>query len=126
MVPNIGTYTSDDGLYKVTIESVDGWTGKFSGKYKATTSPKGALNIESISGSFSWVARKSDGKDGVAPFVIGFAASQRSEGRTYVVKDVWEGAYQVNDTLLLTGSRAFVDQNGIAESITLGTKQFIL
>jgi hypothetical protein len=73
------------------------------------------------------VFSKSANRDGVAPFSIAFSASVRPEpGRPYVLQDHWIGGYQTNNTLLLTGSRSFVNSDGVVESISLGTQTFSL
>lgn len=124
MVPFTGTYKSEDGVYKITISSVNSYHGIFSGKYESAKSPEGALNIGDITGSFRYVMSKSEGRDGVAPFIIGFSTTYRADGRVYAIRDAWEGVYQVGDTLLLTGSRAYVNDDGTTSSTSLGTKTF--
>ena len=64
------------------------------------------------------------GHDGVTPFVIEFTAFQRPTGRAYAIYDIWSGAYQKNDSMILTGTRAYVNEQGVISSIVLGTQVF--
>ncbi|PXF40281.1 hypothetical protein BWQ96_10008 [Gracilariopsis chorda] len=123
-LPEHGVYTSDDGVQKITISSTNSSNGQISGIYESSSSPVGPLSIQSMKGNYMWVRSQEAGRDGVAPFVIRFFAAQRPDGRPYSIVDIWNGGYQTDDTMLLSGTRAYVNQEGVVQSISLGTKVF--
>eukprot|EP00737_Agarophyton_chilense_P000159 gb/GEZJ01000186.1/.p1 GENE.gb/GEZJ01000186.1/~~gb/GEZJ01000186.1/.p1 ORF type:complete len:128 (-),score=13.63 gb/GEZJ01000186.1/:248-631(-) len=123
-LPERGTYTSDDGVQKISIYATNSSNGQVDGEYASSSSPVGSLSISSLKGDFMWVNSNAAGRDGVAPFVIRFWAKQRPEGRPYSIIDSWIGGYQTDNTMLLSGSRAYVNQEGVVQAISLGTKVF--
>ncbi|PXF43404.1 hypothetical protein BWQ96_06850 [Gracilariopsis chorda] len=123
-LPRRGTYTSDDGVQKITIENTNSSNGQIEGTYGSSSSPVGPLSISNMRGDFMWVHSQEAGRDGVAPFVIRFFAKQRPSPRAYSIVDSWNGGYQTDDTMLLSGTRAYVNQEGVVQSISLGTKVF--
>lgn len=123
-LPQHGVYTSDDGVQKITISSTNSGNGQIKGVYESSSSPVGPLNVTNMDGGFMWVYSKDAGKDGVAPFAIRFSAAVRPSGRAYVVMDNWNGGYETDGTLLLAGSRSYVNESGAVQSISLGTKTF--
>lgn len=123
-LPETGTYTSDDGVYKIQVTGSDASSGGVNGTYSAASSPVGALNISGKIGTFSWVRNKELGKDGVAPFMIRFRNVQRPSDRVYAITDIWVGGYEKDNSMLLTGSRGYVTELGEIWSISLGTKKF--
>lgn len=123
-LPQHGVYKSDDGVQKITISSTNSSNGQITGVYESSSSPVGALSISNMKGDYMWVHSKEAGRDGVAPFVIRFSAKQRPDGRPYSIVESWDGGYQTDGTMLLTGTRAYVTQDGVVQSISLGTKVF--
>lgn len=123
-VPYHGEYTSEDGVQKVVISSTNSSNGAISGSYKTTSSPVGELSIDTMTGLYMWVNNKEQGRDGVAPFVITFTAAQRPSGRPYTIIESWEGGYKTDDSMLLTGTRSYVTEDGDVQSLCLGTKVF--
>ena len=124
MVPWPGTYTSDDGVQQITIISANPENGQITFSYACSSSPVGPLSISKAKGGYAWVRNGKVERDGVAPFTIAFSVMQRPDDRAYCIKDAWNGAYQKDDTLLLSGTRAYVNREGVVQSISLGTKVF--
>ncbi|MCU6497050.1 hypothetical protein LPN04_04495 [Rugamonas sp. A1-17] len=126
-VPVLGTYTSEDKNFTFKIGAANPSNGVISGVYIASYSPVGPLNTEGNVGSYAWVFNKSQGKDGVAPFTIGFGGSVRPEpGRAYCINDVWTGVYQTDNSILAEGVRSFVNQDGTTQVRSLGTLRFAI
>ncbi|KAI0558152.1 hypothetical protein FGB62_230g014 [Gracilaria domingensis] len=123
-LPNHGTYTSDDGVHKIIITRTVSSNGQIDGDYVSSSSPAGPLSISSLKGDYMWVKSKEQGRDGVAPFTIRFWAKQRPDGRPYAIIDSWSGGYQKDNTMLLSGTRAYVNEDGVVQAISLGTKVF--
>ncbi|MCX7289575.1 hypothetical protein [Janthinobacterium sp.] len=125
-VPVLGNYVSEDKNFTFKISSADSSNGAISGVYNASYSPVGPLTSEGNIGHYSWVFNKSQGKDGVAPFVISFGGSARPDGRPYCISDAWNGAYQTDNSILAEGVRSFVNQDGVVQVRSLGTLRFAI
>ncbi|AUH52373.1 hypothetical protein CXB49_16950 [Chromobacterium sp. ATCC 53434] len=125
-VPQIGTYVSADKNFSFKITSANASNGVIAGVYQANYSPIGSFKAEGEIGHYGWVFSKAQGKDGVAPFNLSFGGSQRPDGRAYNIVDSWNGAYLTNNTLLVEGSRAFVNSDGTVQVGSLGTQIFTL
>ncbi len=122
-VPRYGTYVSEDNNFKVDIAKADPNNGQIEYTYETTYSPDGGFKAEDQIGHYSWVS-DNQGKSGTPPFSISFFATNRPEGRPYCIYDTWTGAYQVNDTLLMEGARSYVNNEGVVETMSLGTLTF--
>lgn len=125
-VPQYGTYVAEGGNYSITITSANSSNGQIAAQYHANYSQVGPLTVTGNIGGYSWVYSNTQGKDGVAPFGIRFKVSIRPSDRAYNIYDDWTGAYQVNNTLLMSGVRSYVNNEGIIEVRSLGTKVFSL
>ena len=124
-VPELGTYVSQDNHFKIQIDSANGSTGQLTGIYASNNSPEGGdLTQKGQIGSFGWVYSQTQGKSGVAPFVITINGSSRPDGFPYCVIDNWTGAYRPDNTLLLAGARSHVNSKGVVEVTSLGTMTF--
>lgn len=123
-VPKHTTFVSDDGVFKIVIQTSNSSNGQIEADYEAQSSPVGPLSITNAKGGWMWVYSKEAGREGVAPFVINFSAAQRPQGRPYAIVDKWNGTYKTDDSMVLTGSRAYVNEQGTLMSIGLGTKTF--
>lgn len=125
-VPKHGTYLSEDGNFKLQITSANSSNGQIGGTYAAQYSPEGPLHVESANiAGYSWVSNQ-EGKSGNAPFSISISASVRPEGRPYSIYDRWAGAYRTDNTLLMDGSRSYVNDKGVVKVVSLGTLAFSL
>lgn len=123
-IPKLGTYTSDDGVHKVNIMSANPAPGEIQGEYTSSSSPIGQLFVSNMTGKYWWVSDVVAGTERSPPFVISFLARQRPSGFPYAIVDHWNGAYQSGDKLLLSGTRSYVNQEGVVQVVSLGTKEF--
>ena len=123
-VPQLTTYVSEDNNYKIQIKSADASNGAISAAYETKFSPQGAFTDPAAVGTYAWVFSDQQGKDGVAPFDIRIAGSVRPDKRPYCIVDTWNGAYQTDNTLLMSGSRAYVNSKGVVQVTSLGTMRF--
>ena len=55
-----------------------------------------------------------------APFCIRFTGSVRPDKFPYCIVDSWNGAYQTDNTMLLSGTRAYVNNKGAVQVTFLG------
>ncbi|HEW97148.1 MAG: hypothetical protein DRR16_21080 [Candidatus Parabeggiatoa sp. nov. 3] len=117
-VPQFGKYVAEGGNYSIEITSTNSSIGQITAEYNASYSPAGPLSVKGDIGQYSWV------KYNVAPFGIRFGMKVRPSGWPYIIFDNWTGAYQVDNTLLLSGVRSYVNSDGVIEVRTLGTKTF--
>ncbi len=122
-VPQLGTYLSQDGHIKIQIESANPSNGQITGIYATNDSPQGPFSNSGVVGSYSWVSN-SQGQAGNAPFCISFNGSVRPDGFPYCIIDHWNGAYQTDNTLLLAGTRSYVNNKGVVQVTSLGTQKF--
>lgn len=124
-VPQLGTYLSEDGNFKLEITSANPSNGQIGGTYETQYSPEGGFKVTNDSiAQYSWVFNDKQGKDGVAPFSLSIQANVRPEGRPYSIYDRWAGAYQTDNSLLMEGSRSYVNSKGVVEAMSLGTLRF--
>ena len=123
-VPQYGKYVAEGENYSITITSANSTTGQITAEYKANNSQVGPLNVSGNIGKYSWVYSNSQGTDGVAPFGIRFQMPVNPSGYPYNICDSWTGAYQVDNSLLMSGVRSYINNDGIVEVRSLGTKKF--
>ena len=123
-VPHLTTYTSEDKNFKIQIKSADPSNGAITAAYETTYSPQGPFTDPSAPGTYAWVFSDQQGKDGVAPFNIRIAGSIRPDKRPYCIVDTWNGAYQTDNTLLMSGSCSYVNSKGVVQVTNLGTFRF--
>mgnify|MGYP003571930748 FL=1 len=123
-VPQVGKYVSEDNNFSINIMSTDSWKGVINAVYNATYGPEGPITVSGNIGGYSWVYNESQRKDGVAPFSIRFTANLRPKNRFYSIYDTWTGAYQANNTLLMSGVRSYVNSKGTVQVRSLGTMTF--
>lgn len=123
-VPRIATYTSQDGKFAIKIKTANGSTGSISGEYKTNESPEGPIHDQQSSGGFGWVHNDRMRRNDVAPFPIQVTGVKRGDQFGYAIVDVWNGAYQEDNTLRLSGSRSYVNHLGAIEVTSLGTQTF--
>lgn len=123
-VPHLGTYLSSDNNYKIQINTANPSNGQITGAYEAKSSPEGSFIDQTAPGTYAWVFSDQQGKDGVAPFNIRIVGSIRPDKRAYCIVDTWNGAYQTDNTLLMNGSRAYVNSKGVVQVTSLGTLKF--
>ncbi|AIY42883.1 hypothetical protein LT85_3725 [Collimonas arenae] len=125
-VPAIGTYKSADKNFTLKISSANPSNGVITGVYSSNYGPIGAFSVEGNVGTYGWVFNKGQGKDGVAPFNLSFGGAQRPDQRPYNIVDNWNGAYLTDNTILVEGTRSFVNSDGVVEVGSLGTMRFSL
>lgn len=123
-VPHLATYMSEDKNFKIQIKSADASTGTISAAYETTYSPQGSFTDQTAPGTYAWVFSDQQGKDGVAPFNIRITGSIRPDKRPYCIVDTWDGAYQTDNSLLMNGSRSYVNSKGVVQVTSLGTLRF--
>lgn len=124
-VPQHTTYSTKDGSFAIKIKDSDGSTGALSGEYKAKVSPEGAFNDPlPVTGGFGWVHSDRKGREDVAPFPLQVLAVKRADKFRYCVTDNWTGAYQEDNSLLMSGSRSYVNSQGVVTVESLGTQTF--
>lgn len=71
-----------------------------------------------------WVYNNEKENTQIAPVLINFRASKRPEGSPYAIVDTWNGYYETDHSMILTGSRCYVNENGKTNSTSLGTMAF--
>ncbi len=123
-VPVLGAYLSEDGAYKIQINSANSSNSQIDAVYEAQNSPEGGIQQKGNIGQYYWVFSKKAGRDGVAPFSIRFQAMQRPNGRPYTIEDSWVGYYLENNTMVLDGVRSYVNSDGVTDTSSLGTHTF--
>jgi hypothetical protein len=123
-VPQLGLYMPENKAFKIQIKQANPSNGVINAVYESAFSPEGLLTSTGDIGSYAWVHSDSHGTSGFAPFCIQFRGFVRPSGRAYCIMDTWNGAYLENNTMLLTGTRAYVNSAGVTESISLGTHIF--
>jgi hypothetical protein len=124
-VPQIGTYVSADGRFVFRIATADPADGAITGGYEAKYSPIGVFSERGGIGHYSWVVN-SQGQAGAPPFSISFGGSQRPDPWAYNIVDTWNGAYQMDNSILAEGSRSYVSSDGTVQVGSLGTQVFKL
>jgi hypothetical protein len=122
-VPKLGTYISSDNNYKIQINSANPSNGQITGAYEAKSSPEGSFIDQGATGGYAWVTNQ-QGQSGVAPFNIRMIGSVRPSGFPYCIVDTWNGAYQTDNSLLMQGSRAYVNSKGVIQVTNLGNLRF--
>lgn len=123
-VPQLGTYHSEDGTTTFQIQSANSGNGEIGGVYTTKNSPVGPIQASGTIGTYFWVFSDKAGKDGVAPFCISITANVRPDKREHAIFDRWAGAYCEDGTLLMAGSRSYVNSKGAVEVVSLGTHRF--
>jgi hypothetical protein len=124
-VPQLSVYMPENKAFKIQIDSATPSNGHINGTYESQFSPEGGFSATGHIGTYSWVTSDAaQGKSGVAPFCIRFSGVTRSSNFDYCIYDTWNGVYLDNDTMLLTGTRGYVNSRGVIESICLGTHVF--
>lgn len=120
-VPQLGTYTSSNDAYKITISETNSSKGSISGTYNSKYTPIGELEVEGNIGGYSWVTNDSGD---LTPFAINFQVSQRPSGRPYYIIERWSGYYTSSNVLVMTGIQGYVNGDGEVSTICLGTYDF--
>lgn len=123
-VPQVGTYVSEDTNFTLQIDSANSSNGQINGSYKASYSPEGPLSVQGAIATYAWVFSDSQGRGDVAPFSLRISATIRPDQRPYCIMDTWAGAYRVDNTLLMEGSRSYVNSKGTVQTASLGTLTF--
>lgn len=123
-VPMIAAYVSEDKRFTITVTRSNAENGRMVGLYNDKHSPIGEFVDSEHNKGYAWFNNKQLGRDGVAPFVVTFSTFKRPYGRPYTINYVWNGAYTTNNTMLLTGVRAYVTELGKVKSVCLGTQTF--
>lgn len=123
-LPTVGTYKNDDLKFTITISGANPSNGSITGTYHSNFSPEGPpLETTGVIGQYAWVSN-SEGQSGGAPFIISFSAFKRPDGFPYGISEHWNGVYRKDGTMQLTGTSAFVNNTGVAESRLIATGTF--
>ncbi|WP_431262139.1 hypothetical protein ACQ859_18405 [Roseateles chitinivorans] len=122
-LPLEGTYTSPDGYYTLTITSSNPWDGTIVGSYMSAVSPIGPYVETGTIGQFAWV-NNSAGQSGGAPFSISFEGKRRPNDWSYHFREAWNGVYRVDNTILASGTRTYVNSSGLILVVNLGSMVF--
>lgn len=124
-VPELTTYATKDGSFAIKITGSNGSTGALTGEYKAKVSPEDAFSgPQPWTGGFGWVHSDKMGRDDVAPFPLHILVVKGADKFRYCVTDNWTGVYQENNSLLLSGSRSYVNSKGNVTVESLNTQTF--
>jgi len=127
-IPQNGTYVPENKTMQIEIISADASKSTIEATYQHNFPPVDAeinppvnvIHITGEIGKFYWV-ENNDGGSGTAPFSINFTASIRPDGWPYCLVDFWNGYYSTENTIVLTGTRSYVKNDGTAISVGLGT-----
>ena len=123
-VPLLGLYMPQNNAYKIQIENANPSTGTINGLYEPQESPQPFPSQPGVIGHYAWVTN-AQGQNGVPPFSINFYVSVRPAGWPYCLTDTWNGAYQAGNSMLLAGTRAYVNNQGVVQVTSLGTLTFL-
>jgi hypothetical protein len=124
-VPKYGTYAPQNNTMSIEITNADPSSGRIQGTYTHKYTPEGQIDIDGNIGGYAWV-KNNDGGSGTAPFSINFTVSKRPNGFPYCIVDFWNGFYTASDSLVMSGIRSYVKQDGTTQSVVLGTLEFFL
>ena len=124
-VPELGTYTPLDNTMQIEITSADPSNGEIQGTYTHHFTPEDEITVTGKIGGYAWVDNN-DGGSGTAPFSINFTASVRPDGSPYCIVDFWNGFYTKVNSLVLSGVRSYVKNDGTTQSTVLGTLELYL
>lgn len=122
-LPIPGTYVSEDENFKVEIKSADPPSGVIEAVYEASYSPEGSFRVGGPIGAYAWVHNEQN-VPGFAPFGIGFTAINRPGTMPYCIYDTWAGEYTKDNAILMTGVRSYVNNEGVVQTMSLGTLTF--
>lgn len=127
-LPTLGLYMPQNKTMRITITSADPTTGTIQGTYENDYTPEGTMIVTGKIGGYAWV-NNNDGGVRTAPFSINFTVSERPEGFPYCLVDFWNGFYSKSDSsdsIIITGTRSYVKNDGTVQSIGLGTLELYL
>jgi len=124
-VPKYGTYKPQNETMEITITNATPSNGQIEGSYTHKYTPEGQIDITGKIGGYAWVANN-DGGEATAPFSINFTVSVLPEGNPYCIVDFWNGFYTIGDSLVLSGVRSYVKNDGTTQSVVLGTLELYL
>lgn len=124
-VPTIGLYMPTNKTMRIEITSADSSNGEIQGTYENDYTPEETMIVKGKIGGYAWVSNN-DGGSGTAPFCINFTASERPNGWPYCMIDFWNGFYTKTNSIVLTGTRSYVKNDGTTMSIGLGTLELYL
>ncbi|WP_046745935.1 hypothetical protein [Kordia zhangzhouensis] len=124
-VPVYGTYKPSNNTFEVTITSADPSNGQIQGTYIHHYTPEGEITVTGKIGGYAWV-HNNDGGSGTAPFSINFTVSVRPDAYSYCIVDFWNGFYTKTNSIVLSGVRSYVKNDGTTQSIGLGTLELYL
>lgn len=122
----IGTYTSQDGQFKLNIAESVSSQGTFSGTFTIKgndddlSMPQVTVyNVELGNGSL-WNYTKNQNIAG-----LGFMVLYRPEDRSYVLFDSWAGSITNKNELIMNGSRSYTLPNGTRKLYSFENIKFI-
>jgi hypothetical protein len=118
------TFTSQDGNFAFTLQTFGTSTGAITGEYVAKTSPEGQADDKQSTGAFGWVHNDRTGTNDQPPYPIHFMGVKRGDQLRYAIVDIWNGVRQNDKTLLMSGSRSYVNSQGVVKVEPLGTQAF--
>lgn len=132
-LPNYGTYVPENKTMQIEITSADPSAGQIQGTYQhnfppidaAINAPVNIIHVTGGIGGYSWV-NNNDGGSGSAPFCINFTASIRPDGWPYCLVDFWNGYYTIDNSIVISGTRSYVKDDGTATTVNLGTLELYL
>lgn len=117
-------FTSNDGEFKIEISSANPYNGKIECRYECFSSPVGPLSIPDMEGRYMCVQSNKKEDTETQQVLINFKALKYQDEFSYVIVDTWNGYYETDDSMILTGSRCSVNENGKTVSTSLGTMAF--
>jgi len=124
-IPTPGLYMSPSKTIRIEITKADPTTGVIEGTYENDYTPEGTMIVKGKIGGYAWV-NNNDGGEGSAPFSINFTVSERPIDYPYCLVDFWNGFYSKSNSIVITGTRSYVRNDGTVQSIGLGTLELKL
>ncbi|WP_298517454.1 hypothetical protein [uncultured Kordia sp.] len=124
-LPTLGTYAPTNQTMSIEITGADAGTGTIEGTYEHKYTPEGTMSVNGKIGGYAWV-NNNDGGNASAPFSINFTVSERPDGFPYCLVDFWNGFYTKSNSIVITGVRSYVKDDGTTQSIGLGTLELYL
>ena len=114
-----GTYVSDDEQFTLIITNSDYQTGNFTGTFTSINSPLGSITYNAILGRYNFVGTHH------YPCQLGFSVNVRhSPDWTYDQSDYWCGSRTSDGSLLMSGSRAYVNGEGVYQVFSFDQVKF--
>lgn len=116
----VGTYISEEKDFTLKISECDYHTGIYKGTFYTKDSPLGEMTYD-IQGQYTFSGSNR------YPCMVGFSIALRPSGHwDYVFSDYWTGSRDEKGQILMSGARAYMEDNGLRETYSFDSIIFNL